>query len=267
MEKHLQIILITLLTVSALTGCASQNSLTGKNPLSEEGNAARQNSESAINQTDAQTDEPSNPLIPVNAAVSADYTRAYKKLIAYKTGDYGQQSIADFHAALAPTSDALLEVLAAIADVIAGISHDDENYDFFATTMTFTTNELYCEHMGEEVTFMSHVSRNSRPCDYVDEAGETVYAFHCYVDLYVPYAIHSPKLVTVEERDKMLLTFQKEMQNYLDGLSEAEIAGCDFKKRLTENSDELIKSLSNERMELLSCEFKIEIIGEAEEGS
>ena len=197
---------------------------------------------------------------------SPNVSAAYEKLIAYKTEDYGQQSVADFHTALASTSDELTEFLAAIADVISTISPDDENYDFFTTTMSFSSHELYCEHMGEEFTFFISLVKESRPCNYVDEDGETVYDFNCFVEADVAYAIDNPKLVTVAERDQALLTYKEEMQNYLNGLSEAEIAGGNIKKMLIDKSAELANSLSAENMSLSPCEiYLIEIIGEAEE--
>ena len=125
-------------------------------------------------------------------------------------GNY--DSVADFNTALAPTPDELTEFLAAIADVSGTISPDDENYDFFATTMTFSAHELYCEHMGEEFTLFVPMSKQSRPCSYLDEYGETVYDFNCFVEANVAYSITNPTLVTVAERDKALLTFREEMQ-------------------------------------------------------
>ena len=71
---------------------------------------------------------------------------SYAKLLTYKTENYLDQSVADFNAALASTPDELTELLAAQADVINTISPYDENYDFFATTMNLSTNELYCEN-------------------------------------------------------------------------------------------------------------------------
>ena len=144
--------------------------------------------------------------------VSPTASAAYEKLIAYKTGNYGQQSIADFNAMLALTPDELTELLAAVADVGNTISHDDENYNFFTTTIPFSSQELYCEHMREELTFFMPLSKQSRPCDYLDEDGETVYGFSCFVDANVTYSINAPELVTVAERDKALLTFKEEMQ-------------------------------------------------------
>ena len=62
-----------------------------------------------------------------------------------------------------------------------------------------------------------------------------------------------------------MLTFKEEMQNYLNGLSEEEIAGGDIKKMLTDKSTELANILSTENMKLSPCEISlIEIIGEAE---
>lgn len=253
MKKCLPIIFATLLMVSALTGCA------GRNSSSEQNNATMQNSEPTISQPATSTNEASSPTVAPNASA------AYEKLIAYKTEGYGQQSVSDFNAALASTPDELTVFLAEIADVINTISPDDENYDFFTTTMSFSSHELYCEHMGEEFAFFIPITKESRLCDYLDDEGNPVYEFTCFVELNVPYSITDPKLVTVAERDKAFLTFKEEMQNYLSGLSEAEIAGSDIKKMLTDKSAELANSLSTENMRLSPCEiYLIEINGETE---
>ena len=258
MKKCLPIIFAILLTVCVLTGCSSPESLNRRNSSSEQSNAAGQSSGSAINQTALSTNGASGPTASPN--VSA----AYEKLIAYKTEGYGQQSIADFNEALASTPDELTEFLAAVADVSGTISHDDENYEFLDTTIRFSSQELYCEHMGEELTFFVDLSKQSRLCDYLDEDGEPVYEFTCFVDSIVPYYIDDPKLVTVAERDNILLTFKEEMQHYLNSLSEAEIAGGNIKKMLTDKSAELANILSTENMKLSPCEiYMIGINGEA----
>ena len=46
-----------------------------------------------------------------------------------------------------------------------------------------------------------------------------------------------------------------EMQNYLNGLSEEEIAGSDIKKMLKTKSAELAASLSTENMKLSPCDI------------
>lgn len=254
MKKCLPIIFAALITVSSLTGCA------GRNPSSEQNNATVQSSEPAIIQTALSTNGAFSPTIPSNASA------AYEKLMAYKTEDYGQQSVADFNAALASTPDDLAVFLADIADVTNTMSPDDENYEFFTTTITFSSHELYCEHMGEEFTLFVPMSKQSRLCDYLDEAGEPVYEFNCFVESNVAYSIDNPKLVSVAERDKVLLTYKEEMQNYLNGLSETEIVGSNIKEMLIDKSAELANSLSTENMRLSPCEiYLIEINGEAEE--
>lgn len=55
--------------------------------------------------------------------------------------------IAGFNGALAPTPDELTEFLAAVADVISTVSPDDENYDFFAAAISFSSAGLYCGKM------------------------------------------------------------------------------------------------------------------------
>ena len=248
MKKCLPIIFAALVMVSALTGCA------GRNPSSKQNNAAMQSNEPAMIQTALSTNGASSPIISPNASA------AYEKLVAYKAENYGEQSIADFNTTLAPTPDELTEFLAAVADVISTISPSDENYDFFTTTITFSSQELYCEHMKEELTFSMPLSKQSRLCDYLDEYGETVYDFSCFVEADVAYSINAPKLVSVAERDKALLTFKEEMQNYLDGLSEEDIVSGDIKKMLIDKSAELANSLSTENMKLSPCDvYMIEV--------
>ncbi|MEY8326712.1 hypothetical protein AALB47_22810 [Lachnospiraceae bacterium 54-11] len=254
MKKCLPIIFAALLMVSALTGCA------GRNSSPEQNNATAPGGETTISQPVMSTTRASSPTVsPVASA-------AYEKLIAYKTESYGEQSIADFNAMLAPTPDELTELLAAVADVSGTISSDDENYGFFTTTITFSSHELYCEHMGEEFTLFVPMSKQSGLCDYLDEDGEPVYEFNCLVESDVAYSIDDPKLVSVAERDKVLLTYKEEMQNYLKGLSETEITDGDVKTMLTDRSAELANSLSTENMKLSPCEiYLIEINGGAEE--
>ena len=248
MKKCLPIIFAALLMVSALTGCA------GRNSSPEQNNATAQSSKTNISQPVTSTTGASSPTVSPTASA------AYEKLIAYKTEGYGQQSIADFNTTLASTPDELTEFLAAVADVISTISPDDENYDFFTTTISFSSQELYGEHMGEEFFISMPLSKLSRPCDYLDDEGETVYDFTCFVDATAVYSIQAPKFVSVAERDKALLTFKEEMQNYLNGLSEEEIVGGDIKKMLTDKSTELANSLSTENMKLSPCDiYMIEI--------
>ncbi len=248
MKKCLPIIFAALLMVSVLTGCA------GRNSSPEQNNATVQNSKTNISQPVTSTTGESS------LAVSPTASAAYEKLIAYKTKGYEKQSIADFNTTLASTPDELAEFLAEVADVGSTISHDDENYDFFNTSISFSSHELYCEHMGEEFTFNIPLSKQSRPCGYLDEDGETVYDFTCFVEADVAYFIKAPELVTVAERDKALLTFKEEMQNYLNGLSEEEIVGGDIKKMLKTKSAELANSLSTKNMKLTPCDiYMIEI--------
>ena len=253
MKKYLPIISIfaALLMVSALTGCA------GRNPSPGQNNATAPSGETSISQPVTSTTKASSPSVSTHASA------AYEKLIAYKTESYGEQSIADFNATLAPTPDELTELLAAVADVSSTISSDDENYEFFTTTITFSSHELYCEHMGEEFTLFVPMSKQSGLCDYLDEAGEPVYEFNCFVESNVAYSIDNPKLVSVAERDKVLLTYKEEMQNYLNGLSETEITDGDVKTMLIDKSAELADSLSTENMKLSPCElYLLEINGE-----
>ncbi|MDE7323527.1 MAG: hypothetical protein K2N73_12575, partial [Lachnospiraceae bacterium] len=80
---------------------------------------------------------------------------------------------------------------------------------------------------------------------------------NCFVESNVAYSIDNPKLVSVAERDKALLTYKEEMQNYLNGLSETETTDGDVKTMLIDKSAELANSLSTENMRLSPCEIYI----------
>lgn len=259
MKKSLPIIVAALLTASVLTGCASKNNPAPQKLPSEQNNATAQNGEPTIIQTPLPENGTASPTTSPSASA------AYEKLLAYKTEDYRRQSIADFNAALAATPDELTEFLAAEADVISAISANDENYGFFTTTMSFSAHELYCEHMGEELTYFVDLSKQSGICDYLDEDGEPVYGFNCFVDLNVAYSIKAPELVTVAERDDILLTFKEELQNYLNGLSEAEIKDNNIRETLADKAAELANRLSTENMQLSSCEIYMIDINEVGE--
>ena len=96
----------------------------------------------------------------------------------------------------------------------------------------------------------------------MDEYRETVYNF---VEANAVCSISAPGLVTAAERDKMLPTCKEEMQNDLNRLSEAEIAGGNIKTMLIDKYAESAKSLTTENMELSPYEvYLIETNGEAE---
>ncbi len=197
-------------------------------------------------------------LCALTGHAAQNQSAAYAKLIAYKTENYAQQSVAEFNAALASTPDELTEFLAAYADAFCTISPDDENYEFFATTLDFSSKELYCAATGEELAFFTYVAKNSRPFPYLDEYGEFVYDFRCTAELQVGYAL-APARITVAERDAALLTFRDELQAYLDGLSEAEITGGDIRSMLAGKADEIANRLSSENMRLFLDYMRIEI--------
>lgn len=159
-------------------------------------------------------------------------------------------------------------LLATVADVGGVLSRDDENYAFLDTTIRFSSQELYCQHRGEAFTLFVSMAKHSRLCDYLAEDGGSVYEFNCFVEANVTYAIDDPKRVSVAERDKTLLIFREEMQSYLNGLSEAEVASDGFPAMLTDKSAELAKCLSTENMKLSPCQiYLVDVIGEAEKAS
>lgn len=246
------IILAALITASILTGCAQRTAAPKQN------GAPQETREPAKAQPAAS--EASTPSKPKSKA--EDATAAYKTLIAHKTENYAKQSVADFNAALVSnpgSPDPLGELLAANAKVSETLSSDDENYDFIAGTMRNSLHELYCEHMGEQVAHFTTVKKECRP--YTDPITDEIwYDFSCYASLQLDYAIKEPERITITERDEIFLTFTKEMQNYMDSLSEEDITSGDFKDTLTKKAAEVTTRLSTEKMELSCVVTMLEIM-------
>lgn len=140
MKKYLSIILAILLVMSALTGCAGKN-----NPTKQD---------NALNTT--ATDPETAPVSESSNSPSVSNTSAaYEKLIAYKTDNYSQQSVADFNNLLLDNND-FLELLEAHSDVMAAISPNDDNYDFIMLTLNASLIPVF--PMLKTVEQMSKIS-------------------------------------------------------------------------------------------------------------
>lgn len=123
--------------MSALTGCAGKN-----NPTKQD---------NALNTT--ATDPETAPVSESSNSPSVSNTSAaYEKLIAYKTDNYSQQSVADFNNLLLD-NNVFLELLEAHSDVMAAISPNDDNYDFIMLTLNASLNEIYYEQVEKNTVF------------------------------------------------------------------------------------------------------------------
>lgn len=105
MKKSIIIPLAAVLCLSLLTGCNAKDSSTPP---------------------DSQQTNPPAQATVASANIS-DTSEAYEKLVALKTEDYKQQSVADFNQSLAPNNGDISGLLDAQADVLASISPDDKN--------------------------------------------------------------------------------------------------------------------------------------------
>ena len=168
---------------------------------------------------------------------------AYKKLAAFKTADYEQQSVADFNKALLTTDNGdISELLDAQTEVLANISQDDENYEFITLTLAASLEEVYCEQMNDSVGTSVYLKREG-----------SQFVFNALYRL--SYTFSEPTQITVAERDRVLQRFKTEFQNYVDGLSEASLTNSNIKTVLSEKADELERSLSTAKIKL-SCEVQ-----------
>lgn len=87
----------------------------------------------------------------------------------------------------------------------------------------------------------------------------------CSIVYRLNYTFSDPTQITVAERDSALQKFKTEFQNYVDNLSEADLASSNIKTVLSEKADELENSLSTAKMKL-SCEVEnVEVHNAGEE--
>lgn len=245
MKKSIIIPLAAVLCLSLLAGCSAKDSSTP--PNSKQANTSAQ-----------------------ATVTSSDTSDAYEKLVAFKTANYEQQSVADFNQSLAPDNGDISGLLDAQAEVLANISPDDENYEFITMTLAASLDELYCEQMNDSVGLSAYLKREERPLEKLPgeesvAGAEITYQFVFNALYRLNYTFSDPTQITVAERDSALQKFKTEFQNYVDNLSEADLASSNIKTVLSEKADELENSLSTAKMKL-SCEVEnVEVHNAGEE--
>ena len=228
MKKRLLIGIAILLCLSTLTGCAGT-------------------------QGDKQNTEPGSILDESALA-------AYTKLVSFRTNGYAQQSIKDFNAHLLPEYAELLEAQAAVAT--AGLSAENENYDFITVTLRTSLGELYAKKMDEKAFFSGHVEtgRLSEPLNKTEEAifeeEGPIYDFWFSADYYLEYEILSPDTLTIAQRDNAFRTFGNKLQAYVDDLSEAELLDKTIRENLSNRAAAILQDITPDGM-TISCEIKI----------
>lgn len=155
----------------------------------------------------------------------------------------------------------LSELLKAMAEV--NVSLDDENYDFINVTLRASLSELYAEQMNEEAFFFGYV-KNGRLSTPLNEAEEAIfegigpiYDFLFMATYYLEYEIVSPDTVTIADRDHALNFLGKELQAYVDSLSEAELSGTAIERDLTDRALAILQENTPKGM-TVSCEIQID---------
>ena len=227
MKKGLVIIIAHLLCFSMLTGCAGTEG-------------------------DEQNIEPSSTL-------DENALAFYGKLISFKADDYAQQSVQDFNVRLLPEYAELLEANAAV--MAAGLSDEDENYDFIAVTLRASLGELYAEKMDEKAFFSGHADKG-RLSEPLNKTEETIFEaagpsndFWLSAEYYLEYEILSPNTLTIAERDNTFHIFENELQVYVDGLIETELDNT-ITKELNDRAAAILQEITPDGM-TISCEIKV----------
>lgn len=230
MKKIITITITAFLLIGTLGGCSSQSSSANSPQTPKEG---------ITSSTDS---------------LQEDIT-AYNKLISFKTQDYTSMSIANFNDTLIENND-LSELLDAHSKVIESLTEADDHYEFFSVTLIASLDELYCEEIGDDITFFNYVRKASRPIKALNEDEEKIlkkepaYEFIFTGDYTLNYVIKNTDKLTIGERDEALCKFQSEFQSYIDYMSEEDLMDSNIKEALSYKVNELAKNLSSENLEL-----------------
>lgn len=238
MKKRIIVPVVTVLCLSLLAGCNS-----GGSHIPSDGQQANISAQTTVTNSDT--------------SATSD---AYQKLVAFKTADYEQQSVADFNQSLTPDNGDISGLLDAQAEVLTSISPDDENYDFITVTIATSLDELYCDQMNDSVGFSGYLKKVERPQEKLPGkesiAGtEITYQFIFNALYRLNYTFSDPTKITVAERDNALQSFKTELQSYVDGLSEDDLTAPNIKTALKEKADELASKFSTAEIKV-SCEIE-----------
>lgn len=186
---------------------------------------------------------------------------SYAKLVSFKTDGYEQQSVEEFNARLLPEFGELLDAQAVVAN--AGLSVEDENYDFITLTLRASLSELYAKKMNEKAFFSGYaeIVHLSKPLNRTEkaifEAAGPTYDFWFNVEYYLEYEISSPAMLTVAQRDNVLRAFENEFQAYVDGLSIAELSDKTIRDRLSDRAAAILEQITPDGMTIF-CETRID---------
>lgn len=192
------------------------------------------------------------------------YSDAYDKIISFKLDDYTLKSVADFNQLLTPDDGDLTEILNAYSTVLASISENDKNYSFIKVTLTASLDELYCEQLGEEITFNGAIKKHARPIKPLNEEekqfmeDEPTYEFYFTAFYNIQYTIDAETL-TISQRDQTLQAFHTKLQSYVDRLSEDQLTSGDIRKVLSNKAKEIADRLSSKELELACKISNIEV--------
>lgn len=235
MKKGITSALAALLCLGMLTGCAEQGNVPENIPASSPASVQK------------------NP-----APIMENASASYEKLVAYKTENYMNESIATFNRALLPEDGNLSELLDAHSEIMASISPDDDNYNFITLTLAASLDELYCEQMNDEIGFSGYVKKQTRPIEALageeELSEEQTYEFMFNALYTTHYTISNPAAITVADRDAVIQAFRTELQGYIDSLTETELMSGNIRETLSGKASEFANSLSSDAM-TLSCEI------------
>lgn len=179
-------------------------------------------------------------------------------------------SVEEFNNSFTSEMENLPELFSAYDQVYESLPVEDENYSFITFTLNTSLNELYAEEIGEKAALSGCLEKKSRPVTPLPgeenlPQQEEIYEFQLYAPYTIEHTILNPELLTVGERDRIIHTFQTELADYVDTLSEEDVTDSNIKQALTKKAAESAENLSTETIRL-SCEFSgIEVLNLGQE--
>lgn len=188
----------------------------------------------------------------VNTADTSPMGNEYEAVLALKTANYGELSVGEFNATVEAAINNDAGFLSIYSNALDAVSPEDENYSFIYHTLRYSVGEVVLPQLGEPVSFPQSAMKEDVHTQ-ADDVGED---FIFTVMYSIEYDILDHDGLTVLERDQVLESIQRKVQDLISGMSNEELQAANIREHLQASFNNLARDTSTESLALRSVEIR-----------
>lgn len=210
---------------------------------------------------------------PAGAIDTTGKNDAYKTLARISELDYEGMTAAEFADEVEETSrEAGSDVFSLMSEADIDYLNGDPLYPFITGVLAHTSQEIFAAEIGDpETPFLTGQARKLREEEIEDQRGDmsdeefeaflaemkrfedagfdtTTYAFQAYIFYTLLYDIPYANGITVGEREQRISSIARDVQAYVDGLSEEDMMAGDAKEGLVAELERLAEKYSDSKI-------------------